>query len=328
MELAFLTDLELSTLFSKPIRPELNYRFWPTLYADFWGDYWRYWRESLGHDALPTSPATISGLVFALWIALPVSGLMLAGLLTGGRRLKSPMNTDVRTHLHTFVRIVTLVSLGGFLVFAARYAEPGKGDTVKSVYIVYLVPFLAWLGSAALHALIQAFPKRLWPWYTLLAALVIFVIPNCLYQPVPRMFGRTWAEPQVQHADDVTFAGAYTLVGYDLAFDADAEQLHVTLAWRADDYTGAGYKVFVHLIGADGQPIAQSDAIPSAWQRPTQSWMLGEFVSDPHTLGVSRDALSAGGQLFVGLYSEVDGQRLLTSTGGDHISLALHNVWE
>ncbi|MCA9914612.1 MAG: GNAT family N-acetyltransferase, partial [Anaerolineae bacterium] len=28
----------------------LDSRFWPVLYADFWGDYWRYWWEALGRE--------------------------------------------------------------------------------------------------------------------------------------------------------------------------------------------------------------------------------------------------------------------------------------
>ncbi len=76
---AFVTDLELKALFTHPVRPAINYRFWPVLYADFWGDYWRYWREALGRDPMPTSASVVTALVRAMWASLPASWLMFVG---------------------------------------------------------------------------------------------------------------------------------------------------------------------------------------------------------------------------------------------------------
>jgi hypothetical protein len=76
------------------------------------------------------------------------------------------------------------------------------------------------------------------------------------------------------------------------------------------------YRVFVHLVGADGQIIAQSDAEPAGWSRPTTGWAEGEYVVDQHILqlpdGIQVDDLT----LRIGLYQAQSGDRL-PSGGSD-----------
>jgi hypothetical protein len=40
----------------------------------------------------------------------------------------------------------------------------------------------------------------------------------------------------------------------------------VHLIWRAEAETAVSYRVFLHLIGPDGQLVAQSDGEPANWQ--------------------------------------------------------------
>jgi len=87
------------------------------------------------------------------------------------------------------------------------------------------------------------------------------------------------------------------------------------LVWRADAETPVDYRVFVHLVDNAGAIIAQSDAAPAGWTRPTTGWLPGEYVLDTHTLTLP-DPLPAGPlSLRVGLYDPQSGERLLTTTG-------------
>ncbi len=111
-----------------------------------------------------------------------------------------------------------------------------------------------------------------------------------------------------------------TLVGWEASVE-DGE-LAVTLVWRVDGETGVAYRVFVHLLAPDGALLAQSDAEPAAWTRPTTGWLPGEFVVDRHALPWPDDR--EPGTLAVGIYEPVSGDRLPAATvAGDRVVLPL-----
>jgi hypothetical protein len=78
----------------------------------------------------------------------------------------------------------------------------------------------------------------------------------------------------------VSFAGQISLVGWSAAVEDG--QLVVWLAWRAEQPLALDYTAFVHLLGADGQIIAQQDKPPAGY--PTSDWRTGEIVLDRFTL--------------------------------------------
>jgi len=331
MNLTFLTRLQLPTLFVEPVRPALNYRFWPVLYADFWGDYWRYWREALGAVSVPTSPTTRIALSRAMWAALPATVLTMTGLLGLGRRMNEGMSAAGR-NLSYFSRWLIGGSLGGFLIFASLYADPGEGDTVKSIYLVYLMPFCGYLGSIVVWHLTQPpfFRKGMGLVGLAMLLLLVWVAPNGIYLPPASGVGHSWVVPQVAYHLDVKFGNMITLVGYDWIEDASRSQLTLTLLWRADAYPGGSYKVFVHGVeAATGRVLAQSDTVPAGWTRPTQEWQIGEYIVDTHSLALSSEAIS-GVEIRVGLYSERTGHRLTTTRGGDYEVIVLQgqNEWD
>jgi len=94
----------------------------------------------------------------------------------------------------------------------------------------------------------------------------------------------------------------------------------VKLVWQARRQVNQEYKVFVHLLGADGRPIAQSDAVPVGWTRPTFGWRVGEFVTDVHTLDLAPNLAPGVYRLVVGMY-DITGQRLSVASGGDVVEL-------
>jgi hypothetical protein len=92
--------------------------------------------------------------------------------------------------------------------------------------------------------------------------------------------------------------------------------------WRAEAETPSGYHVFIHLVDESGAILAQSDAAPANWTRPTTGWLPGEYVIDTHTL-IPPSELPAGPLwLHVGLYDPVTGERLRVD-GVEYVSIPL-----
>ena len=86
----------------------------------------------------------------------------------------------------------------------------------------------------------------------------------------------------------------------------------IPLVWRAEAETPTDYRVFVHLVDATGAIVAQSDAAPAGWTRPTTGWLPGEYVPDTHTLTLPSVLPDGPLTLRVGLYDPDTGARLLS----------------
>jgi hypothetical protein len=95
----------------------------------------------------------------------------------------------------------------------------------------------------------------------------------------------------------------------------------LTLIWRADDgASGTDLTVFTHLLGTDHTIVAQHDAKPVAWTRPTGGWVSGEILVDQHRLTWQR-TYGGSAELFVGLYDATTGARVLWQNGQDAFKL-------
>ncbi|MCP4360353.1 MAG: glycosyl transferase, partial [Chloroflexi bacterium] len=86
--------------------------------------------------------------------------------------------------------------------------------------------------------------------------------------------------------------------------------LNLTLIWQTEAVFPANYSVFLHLLGEDGEIVAQQDSIPLQGIRPTTSWRPGEVLSDEQTLPLSPDLPPGDYTLWLGLYDPATGQRL------------------
>jgi hypothetical protein len=103
------------------------------------------------------------------------------------------------------------------------------------------------------------------------------------------------------------------LTGYSVR--QEDGQLLVDLVWRAEQELPIAYNVFVHLVDASGALIAQSDAQPVNWTRPTSGWAPGEYIVDSHVLSLPTSRDPSELKLLVGLYDPATGQRLATEAG-------------
>jgi hypothetical protein len=96
----------------------------------------------------------------------------------------------------------------------------------------------------------------------------------------------------------------------------------VQLVWSVIQPPPADYTVFVHLLDANGQLVAQSDLTPGNGYAPTTNWPAGETVLDRHGL-ILPPAIAPGRyEVMVGLYEATTGARLpLLSANGDALRL-------
>jgi 4-amino-4-deoxy-L-arabinose transferase-like glycosyltransferase len=124
------------------------------------------------------------------------------------------------------------------------------------------------------------------------------------------------------------------LLGYDLdGAPAPGGALTLTLYWRVENATPISWKVFVHLIGADGRPAAQGDDFPLAGQRPTTSWQPGEIIRDSYTVKLPADMPPGDYPLRIGFYDPASGVRLApvldaedAPQPGDQVQLELVHI--
>jgi hypothetical protein len=100
--------------------------------------------------------------------------------------------------------------------------------------------------------------------------------------------------------------------------------LPVALHWVAKQPVPENYHVFVHLLDAEGDRVAQSDNQPALWTRPTSSWAPGDHIEDRHALALPADLPPGVYALIVGVYLPETGERLLTE--GDEGLVILGNA--
>ena len=101
------------------------------------------------------------------------------------------------------------------------------------------------------------------------------------------------------------------LIGYETAPARGQQALDVTLYWFALREVATNYKAFVHLVGEDGQIIAQHDGDPVGGFTPTTRWRPGEIVPDRHRLPLP-DGAKGVYRLKAGLYRLEPSLRNLT----------------
>lgn len=106
---------------------------------------------------------------------------------------------------------------------------------------------------------------------------------------------RSFEIPPLAHEINADIGAAITLLGYSAR--AEGSTITVDLVWQANSELGESYRVFLHLLDADGSLVSQSDGEPANWTRPTTGWLAGEVVIDTRILtapGSGKYTLMAG----------------------------------
>ncbi len=114
--------------------------------------------------------------------------------------------------------------------------------------------------------------------------------------------------PPIAHPGQARFGAGIEWLGYDLA--PTDRTVHVTLYWRAGAPMSTSYKVFTHLLGADGKIVGQKDDFPGAGAWPTTGWVEGEVLADTYEIAVDPGAPAGDCTLEFGWYDPATGARL------------------
>lgn len=117
------------------------------------------------------------------------------------------------------------------------------------------------------------------------------------------------AQPAENHLIE-NFGEQIALIGYDVPEAVrPGEEIDVTFYWKPWQPLDINYQVFVHLLGENGLPVAQSDKL-NPGDFPTQRWPLDKYVRDEHTLAIPADLPPGTYRLSVGLWVAAEGWRL------------------
>jgi hypothetical protein len=116
----------------------------------------------------------------------------------------------------------------------------------------------------------------------------------------------------IDHGLDVQLGDHISLLGYQLSATqlSAGDTLTVTLFWQSDGRLVEDYHVFVHLLGADGQMVAQHDGVPVQGERPSWDWRDKEVLQDEHPLVTDVGVPDGTYMLSVGMYDYLTKARL------------------
>jgi hypothetical protein len=115
-----------------------------------------------------------------------------------------------------------------------------------------------------------------------------------------------WRE-RLPHPVEADFAGLVSLVAYEV-LDREDGSLSLVLYWRCLERMENDYTVFVHLLDAERNIVAQGDSPPVQGHYPTTTWAVGEMVRDEHPLVGPPEAMARGMRFAVGWYSTQEGR--------------------
>ncbi len=100
------------------------------------------------------------------------------------------------------------------------------------------------------------------------------------------------------------------------------EVIPVTLFWRAATPPATRYKVFVHLLDANGTLVAQTDREPEGGFRPTDRWPVAERIVDRYGVWLPGSLSNGNYVLQIGMY-DFNGTRLPITQNGQMVGDAL-----
>ncbi len=123
---------------------------------------------------------------------------------------------------------------------------------------------------------------------------------------------------------DVALDPALTLTAahVDATTLRPGDVLRLLLVWTPQQPLPLDYKLFVHVAGADGRPLAQWDGYPGLNTSATSAWPVGEPFRDHVLLPLPGDLPPGDYTLLAGLYDPATGARL----GGQAVTITTLTV--
>lgn len=146
--------------------------------------------------------------------------------------------------------------------------------------------------------------------------LLAYRPPRTMSRALQEVIGRELKDELSLESLFVTVDGKPVDITKPIAI-ASSQRMRVNINWQALRNLETSYTVFVHLLGDDGQLVAQHDGIPVRGTRPTNYWQTGETHWDLHELFLPNQINVTGGTLYIGLYTTADQVRQPFTDGLD-----------
>ncbi|RME96730.1 MAG: hypothetical protein D6768_21230 [Chloroflexi bacterium] len=128
------------------------------------------------------------------------------------------------------------------------------------------------------------------------------------------------------HPARVDFNRQITLTGYHFSQAQPGGLLTATFFWQAQAPIEVDFTVFVQVVDAENNIVAQGDSKPQRGFYSTPHWQPGEQIVDSHIIAIGDDVPPGTYDVLVGFYEAAGGQRLqiLDEAGqfkADHLRL-------
>jgi hypothetical protein len=98
------------------------------------------------------------------------------------------------------------------------------------------------------------------------------------------------------------------------------DTLSLRTFWQVEQPFTADYFIFVHVLNAAGQKVAQRDAPPWQGRFPTSSWRVGTLIVDLNDLPLPADLPAGDYTLVVGMFDPATGAHPPTQVDGRPVS--------
>jgi hypothetical protein len=134
-------------------------------------------------------------------------------------------------------------------------------------------------------------------------------------------------QDQVPNARREVLGDSIGLAGYGLptASVTPGGLVLVNLYWRVLKPPQSDYTVFVHVVNAQGQLVAQFDRPPGGGALPTSLWQTGDIWRDVYPVPLPPDMAPGTYAVRVGMYTWPSLERLATALDGqatgDYVTL-------
>ena len=136
---------DISKIFTKPIRGNLDNQLFPILYSDLWGDYWGYLAFTSNYLNQGRNQLEIGNYLARVnIISLLPTFILVSGLF-------AIRNNEKYNVLIKYIRYSILITFIGYLWFLIKYPEIPSGDTIKSTYIIQMFHLIAFTSSLYLE---------------------------------------------------------------------------------------------------------------------------------------------------------------------------------
>ena len=189
-------------------------------------------------------------------------------------------------------------------------------------------------GFTPMHAALQRYVNTLIPFTTLPMRETDLDRPLHIYQWREDETLADWQTIFTMEKAPVNFGNKLQLLGYDVQTPlvAAGEWARVATLWQVIESIPVDSRLFTHVLGANGVPVAQQDKLDV----PSESWLPGDYFIQLHEFRVEGGTAVNTYPIAVGVYicpeSCEKGQRLPivsgNNIGGDNLTIQMLEVTE